>query len=77
MIWGECRLGIGRSFWCRESRGSGIELSWALAAHTLDLKRIEDARAAGIPVEGKVTGDNKGPPARPCRGCAAPRSSSR
>lgn len=57
---GRMRVGDRAEFLVSRVSGSGIELSWALAAHTLDLKRIEDARAAGIPVEGKVTGDNKG-----------------
>lgn len=57
---GKLRVGDRGEFMVSRVSGAGIELSWALAAHKLDLKRLEDARSAGIPVEGKVTGENKG-----------------
>lgn len=56
------RLHVGdrAEFLVSRVSGAGIELSAGLAAHRLDLARIQDARKAGIPIEGKVTGDNKG-----------------
>ena len=43
------------------SRGSGgLELSKRLRMQDLDFDKLQDAASAGIPVEGKVSGENKG-----------------
>ncbi|MFN7967045.1 MAG: S1 RNA-binding domain-containing protein [Acidobacteriota bacterium] len=57
---GKLRVGDRGEFLVSRISGSGIELSWALSAHKLDLARIDEARHSGVPVEGKVSGENKG-----------------
>ncbi len=54
------RIGARAEFLVSRVSSAGIELSAGLAAHKLDLTRIQDAMNAGMPIEGRVTGDNKG-----------------
>ncbi len=57
---GKLRVGDRAEFLISRVSGAGIELSWALSAHKLDLARIDAARHSGVPVEGKISGENKG-----------------
>jgi small subunit ribosomal protein S1 len=57
---GQLRVGDRGEFVVSRISGSGIELAWALSAHKLDLGRIEEAKDSGLPVEAKVTGENRG-----------------
>ena len=54
------RVGTRAQFLVTRATGGAIELSHALAARALDLERLQDARRSGVPVEGKVAGENKG-----------------
>ncbi len=54
------RVGTRAQFLVTRAAGGTIELSHALAARALDLERLQEARRSGVPVEGKVAGENKG-----------------
>jgi small subunit ribosomal protein S1 len=54
------RVGTRAQFLVTRAAGGTIELSHALAARALDLERLQEARRSGVPVEGKVSGENKG-----------------
>ncbi|MBP7149764.1 MAG: S1 RNA-binding domain-containing protein, partial [Acidobacteria bacterium] len=54
------RVGDRAEFLVSRVSGAGVELSWSVVAHKLDLSRIQDAMQAGIPIDGKVSGENKG-----------------
>ncbi len=56
------RLPVGArgEFLVTRISSGGIELSASLAARDLGLERLQEAHAAGVPVEARVTGENKG-----------------
>jgi small subunit ribosomal protein S1 len=54
------KVGTRAQFLVTRAAGGTVELSFALAARALDLERLQDARKSGVPVEGKVAGENKG-----------------
>lgn len=56
------RLAVGQDLdaYVKEITGSGIELSRAGAGRSLDLEQLKEAQRSGMPIEGKVTGENKG-----------------
>lgn len=54
------KVGDRAEFLVTQVSGNGIELSCALAARVLEPSRLKEAYAAGIPVDAKVSGENKG-----------------
>lgn len=54
------RVGTSAEFLVTRAGGGTVELSHALAARALTLERLVEARRDRLPVEGKVSGENKG-----------------
>jgi len=54
------RVGTRSEFLVTRTAGGTIELSDALAARALTLERLAEAKRDRLPVEGKVSGENKG-----------------
>ena len=56
------KLAVGDTlpFVVRRISGAGIELSRAATGRKIDTSELTDAMRSGLPVEGKVTGENKG-----------------